>query len=144
MSDLKYKDKLETVRKKGCNCPPAESYQDTKAVYRWVCNPLTEECFVPQAIKNPRRVLNAKSIEDECSCWGLSLHTCIGKSKLAYKAVKANLPNADKIFGGFIAEGQLDNLSGLLTPPDKNGHFDLHPFTGFSGITTFRVVDRAI
>jgi hypothetical protein len=143
MKELKYKKELEEVMKKGCDCPPAEAREGQLVAYRWVFNPITDTCFLPQALRNPKRVLNAKSTADECSCWGLSMHTCEKSSKRAYRAVKSSLRQAEKIFGGFIAEGVIDHSSGLSTIAESNGHFDLHPFEGFCGTTSFKVVGKA-
>lgn len=125
---LKYSDGIEEISKNGCTCPPPDAVEQTMNAFRWCNNPLSEQCFLPQAVKNPPRLLRAKSLKDSCSCWGLSMHTTLNGSQLAFQSLENTLRNARKIFGGYVAYGKLTKNQGLVTTPDRYGHFDLHEY----------------
>lgn len=71
------------------------------------------------------------------------MHTSEAASIAAFQAIEAMFPRARKTLGTHVAAGQLDSASGLATPPDNYGHFDLHPFKSAPLLSTFQTV-RAI
>jgi hypothetical protein len=128
MVKFKHVDKLTQNHLAGKSCPPSDAVPVVLQAYRWVKSPVSGDCFVPQAIRNPPRLLRAKNKLDKCSCWGLSLHNSLNASKKAFQSLESSFPNIRKNLGGWIAEGKIEKVSGVCTPIDGNGHFDLHEY----------------
>ncbi|WP_139171574.1 hypothetical protein [Modicisalibacter muralis] len=124
--NLKYAEGVEEVRNSGGTCPPPDAAAVELEAWRWVSNPLSHECFYPQAVKNPPRLHREEDLAKKCSCWGISLYTSRAQSESAFKNLERNFKRARKIFGGSVAYGKLTPADGICTPPDRFGHFDLH------------------
>jgi len=124
----KYNNEIKGVSTNGCACPPPYAVEQTLIAFRWSQDPISTQCFLPQALRNPPRLLKAKDPEEKCSCWGLSMHNNLDASVSAFKALEQTFKQARKIFGGYVASGTLTPLHGRVTTPDHNGHFDLHEY----------------
>lgn len=68
------------------------------------------------------------------------MHTSEAASIAAFKAIESMFPKARKTLGTHVANGLLDGTIGLITPPDKYGHFDLHPYKTAQFLSTFKPV----
>lgn len=122
----------------GASCPPVGASIPNGEAWRWVFAPMSERCFSPVAVRNPPRLSRAKDALEQCSCWGLSMHTSANASIAAFKAVEAIFPRARKTLGTHVAVGQLDGTIGIATLPDHHGHFDLHPYKSAPFLATFQ------
>lgn len=112
----------------GANCPPQGAAGSTLAAFRWVKNPVSAECLLPQALRNPPRYHKASSLGEKCSCWGLSLFTSLTASQVAFEGLERSFKRARVIFGTHVASGLVDPTIGVCTTPDTRGHFDLHEY----------------
>ena len=127
---FEYAKELSAITGSGHPCPGPSAISAQGTAWRWVHKPRDPNDFLPQAKRNPARLARAKSLEEQCSLWGLSMHRTLAQSKAAYAHLKNLFQNADKIFGGHSESGALSPGMGVTTPEDSHGHFDLHPFKG--------------
>lgn len=134
---LKYAIEIGEVCASGVACPPADAVGRDLTAYRWVKKPITHNCFNPQAVRNPRRLLSATDPEEKCSCWGLSMHTSLHASINSFQHLERSFQNARKVFGGWVAEGRLCPSHGKCTTPDHRAHFDLHEYKDASVSSVF-------
>jgi hypothetical protein len=134
ISKFKYAAQLEQLP---ILCPAQNASEVNATAYRWVHNPISQNCFLPQALRNPRRLHAAKDAEERCSCWALSLHGTLNASVEAFQGMERSFKNARKIFGGWVAKGHLTSSHGVCTPADHNNHFDLHEYKGASVAAAF-------
>lgn len=139
---LAYQADIDVLKEQGIQCPPADATPVTKTAWRWVFNPISEACICPQAVRNPRRLIQAKDVETKCSCWALSMHESLKASISAFQAVERMFPRARKILGNHIATVNILPEHGLCTSIDCNGHFDFHPYAtaDVAGILTLQQV----
>jgi hypothetical protein len=136
---FKYQTELKKVNTSKVPCPPASAKQMHGEAWRWVRNPIDAGCFAPVAEKNPPRLLRAQKDgpTQECSCWGLSMHSTKPQSIKAFQELEKNISNARKIFGGFVSGATLSPTHGEGTSPTSNGHFDLHPYKDVDFLIVF-------
>lgn len=137
---LLYKAEVQEITKNGFTCPPTSATESTRTAYRWVFNPITERCFLPQALRNPPRLLSEKDPEKKCSCWGVSMHDTLNQSISAFHAVEKSYRGARKTLGDHVAQGTLVQADGLSTPSNNYGHFDLHPYKSAKPVGKFTVI----
>ena len=105
---FKYKDKIELISKERCSCPPSDAAEKTLDAFRRCKNPLSSECFLPQAVKNPPRLLKANSFEEKCSCWGLSMHTSLRASQTAFPKSRKKNSTCKKAFWWLCCSWHID------------------------------------
>lgn len=77
-----------------------------------------------------------------CSAYGLSMYNDHEKAVHAYKKLKKIVKNIKVSIGDSLASGVLNNGSGLMTPPGKNGHFDFYPDKSTKLEATFKVKNK--
>lgn len=124
-----YQEQLDGVTEEGGGqCPPPSAKATARKAWRWVNLPMSEECFKPVAIRNPRRLLEEDDPIKRCSCWGLSMHDSEAQSVAAFKALEKKFKKIRKTIGCAVAEADLDPSHGVSTDSDNFGHFDLHPY----------------
>lgn len=136
---FKYQFELETVAEYGATCPPANATEATVTAYRWCASPMSAQCFLPQAQRNPPRLHKAKDPDERCSCWALSMHTDLKASVSAFQSVEKSFRKIRKIFGGYVAVGDLQPIHGRCTPPDIYSHFDVHEYKAGNVAAAFAV-----
>lgn len=126
MSSVPYKftSQLTELQVAGIHCPPLGACPKMLIAWRWVANPLTDQCFEPPAVRNPSRQLNDPV--KVCSSWALSMHETESQSIDAFKAVEKIFKKARKTLGDHVAQVQIVQTDGVCTLPDSYGHFDLH------------------
>jgi hypothetical protein len=123
---FKYQHALNEVSAGGTQCPPVGSSPAHIKAYRWTKNPVSTNCFLPVAVRNPPRLHRERDATKVCSCWGLSMHNSEGASKNAFLCVEGFFRNARKTLGGWISEGTILPSHGSCTVANSAGHFDLH------------------
>jgi hypothetical protein len=107
------------------NCPPKSVKVNEQIAFRFVHEPICEKSFLPQGVKNPKRVHNEPSAKTKCSLLALSFFTSEDKAKKRYNALKKNVSNISKTLGTHIAVGNLKPEHGFQTPVcSKSSHFD--------------------
>lgn len=110
----------------GVQCPPAGAVPRDLIAWRWVANPLTNQCFDPPAVRNPTRLL--QDPHKACASWALSLHLSHEQSLAAFKGLERKLKKIRKLFGDHVANVYITQTDGVCTAPDRSGHFDLHQY----------------
>lgn len=141
MGILVYGTQTTAISALGAACPPLNAVEVEKDAWRWVANPMTPKCFHPVATRNPRRLLKANSIDEQCSCWALSMYASQHQAVSAFSKIQAHFKNAKKTIGTHIAKGKLMATHGRSTPAGSSGHFDLHPYTDVDLVSVFAVVN---
>lgn len=132
-----YQTEVDQVAASGGQCPPANAAPVSRVAWRWVACTPSADCFLPQALRNPPRLLRATDPEEQCSCWAISMHDSLQSSSKAFKALEASFKRARKVFGGHVATALLSSHDGLCTPVDSRGHFDFHPFESYDFVRSF-------
>jgi hypothetical protein len=138
-AQFKYQSELKTIAECGATCPPADAVEATLTAYRWCASPITTQCFLPQARRNPPRLHKAKDLDEQCSCWALSMHTDLEASVNAFQSIEQSFRRIRKIFGGFVAVGDLHPSHGRCTPPNSNAHFDVHEYKSGNVAAAFTI-----
>jgi hypothetical protein len=136
---LAYQQEIDQVVPEAGQCPPATAVGVDRQAWHWVAETPRDGCFLPQAVKNPPRLLKARDFEEKCSCWAISMHASYASSIAAFHGVEKSFRRARKIFGGYVARADLTPQDGLCTPVDQRSHFDFHPFTDYNFILSFSV-----
>lgn len=112
------------------HCPPAGCSTKNMTAYRFVYDPdPANESFVPQAVKQPRRVW--KDAADECCGMGLSMFTNEPGARQHFATLKKRFKN--KVFlilGNHLARVALTHAHGPCDAPDSRGHFNLFEYVG--------------
>jgi len=127
-----YSEKLAELCANGFQCPPVGAGAIHMNAWRWVANPISDECFSPVAVRNPPRLLRATDIDEKCSCWGLSMHSTYDESVSAFQSIQRSFRNIRKVLGGSSASLTITPSDGSCTAADRYGHFDFHPFANNS------------
>lgn len=135
---LQYQDELNGVMVAGDQCPPSTACAIVRQAWRWVKQPMTDECFKPVAVRNPRRLLHEDDPVKQCSCWGLSMHDTEAQSIAAFKSLEKSFKQIRNTIGSAVSYAQLAPNHGLSTLSDKYGHFDLHPYKSAAFPTLFQ------
>jgi hypothetical protein len=123
-----YGEQLSELNDSGIQCPPLGASSLTLDAWRWVANPITENCFHPVAVRNPPRLLKEDTPSKVCSCWGLSMYLTLDQSVLAFKYLEKNFKMARKRLGDHVACISITPTHGVCSAADRHGHFDLHPY----------------
>lgn len=124
-----YGAELAQLSVNGYQCPPSGTRPIQQDAWRWVASPISAQCFVPVAVRNPPRLLRADDPNEKCSCWGLSMHVSYAQSVSAFQNVQKSFRMARKVFGGYVANVLITPHDGACTMADRYGHFDFHPYT---------------
>lgn len=135
----KYGIYLNSLATEGISCPPKGVMPPNGVAYRWTRGQISESCFLPVALRNPRRLLKAKEGE-KCSCYGLSMHETLDQSVNAFRSLEKSIRQIRKTIGDAVSVGSLDAADGVRTFADRYGHFDLHEYANCSIATKFQVV----
>lgn len=116
---MKYKDDIEQLP----SCPPVEAECKSMEVWRLVHQPFAEKNFLPQALNNPKRMINGTLDEyQKCSNWALSCYNSYDNASHQLEGMNKTIRN---FIGDTIAKINIAPNDGRLTPPDKKGHMDL-------------------
>lgn len=107
------------------DCPPLTSERVQRQAYRFVFNPICEKSFIPQGIKKPQRVSGSTNDVERCSLLGLSMFIDEEKALTRYQELKSKFKNINKLIGTHLAAGIIEPKHGLITKPNKQGHYDL-------------------
>lgn len=142
MTKHKYSDKHKDIHKTHADCPPLNAIESERMAYRWVKNPISEDCFLPQAIRNPSKLHNATKPEMRCSCWGLSFHDSLESSMRVFRGISKTAPMFRKHVGGWVAEGKIKKTDGVCTPASNHGHFDLHEYNSVELQSSFHISEE--
>ncbi len=121
------------------DCPPSVAFAADGEAYRWVMNPMSEECFFPAARKNPKRVLG-KQEKEKCSLYALSMFNTLENARSRFLALEASVRNIRKTLGTHIARAELCSDDGIRTHPNSTGHFDFFETDGSDVKSKFRIV----
>lgn len=124
------------------NCPPDDCFSAEIDAFRFVQGDIKDENnFLPGILSNPSRA-NDQSDHFVCSYSGLSFFSSIEQAKAKYNKFRFNKRIA-KALGSHIAQGKLSSEDGVITPPNRDGHFDLHEFEGIDLQNKFTIVCEA-
>lgn len=137
---LKYNTELASIAKLGHPCPPVHATSKNIIAYRWVFSQITSQCFLPQAVKQPKRVLQEQDLRKKCSLWALSMHSDVQNSKKAFETLLKSWPKARKTHGDAIAEINIQPMDGECTSVSLSGHFDLHLYDSSSLANRCKIV----
>lgn len=111
------------------DCPPKSNVETKNKGYRFIRTPTNHSSFLPVALINPKRFMNASDAK-KCSSWALSMFISEQQATNFFKKLEITVKNARKTLGDHVAELDLTVNHGLQTNADQNGHFDLHEFCG--------------
>jgi hypothetical protein len=124
------------------NCPPYNCYSAEIDAFRFVHKDINHENnFLPGILIKPNRT-NDQSDKFICSYCGLSFFSSIDQAKTRYSKLRFSKKIA-KIIGTHIAHGKLAPDDGVITPPNEEGHFDLHEFESANLKTKFTIICEA-
>lgn len=134
---MKYASELLDVQ---TLCPNSFSSAKNCTGFRFVSKPMTDECFIPQAKKNPRRIQNESDAKKKCELWGLSMFDSLYNAEKRYLLLKKSLKNIKETLGDHIAEGPITISSGVCSKISSNGHFDVYEYTGNQFQSSFKII----
>lgn len=134
---MKYAEELSQVQ---TNCPNSYSSARNCTGFRFVLNPMTPDCFIPQAIKSPKRIQNESDAKKKCELWGLSMFDSLSNAEKRYNLLKKSLKNIKETLGDHVAEGPITISSGVCSPVSTNGHFDVYEYSNNYFHKTFKIV----
>jgi hypothetical protein len=103
------------------NCP-SERNPAKGTAYRWVWGVDDSRNWLPRSVEIP-------GMKESCSTWGLSFFSSKEKAIEKLRHVRANYSNK---YPSKIAEVKLQEVHGTTTVPNRDTHFDVHPFVGAS------------
>ena len=139
---LRYQEETTAITAAtGVTCPPNTATHHSRDAWRWTFSPFSSSCFLPVAKRNPSRLNRAEAAEEQCSCWGLSMHQTQKESILAFHAVERSFTRARRTLGTHVSTGFIDGTHGHSTSANHYGKFDLHPFSNAKFEATFKVID---
>jgi hypothetical protein len=90
-----------------------------------------EDNHKPQYIKKPKRVIDDYNT-NRLTTSGFAL-SCFDSEYNAisfFDDLLTNFKNARKAIGDCLSNGTISNEDGLITNPNKEGHFDLYEYKG--------------
>ena len=123
---MKYQKELSQIPQ----CPPSNAVERKQESYRFSFDPLGEDSFIPQGVKDPSRVSRESEERIKCSLIGLSFYYSRDSAIENYQNIRV-IKNIKKAkIGSHLAVGVLEEEDGLQTPISKSGHFDLHEYNG--------------
>jgi hypothetical protein len=126
-------------------CPFHTCKEDVILAFRWADNSNDyEDNFLPRILIDRKRNVpsrqNDSSEESLCSRCGLSMFNSFEHAKKNY----SGLPDRTKNLLGYthIVSGQIDSNDGIVTIPNKHGHFDIFEYKNTSLIEKFSIVEE--
>lgn len=134
-TNCKYREKILLIPQ----CPPVSATHQEIEAWRWTANPVNEKCFYPEALGNPQRFLDS-SDETKCSAWAVSMFISEDAAKKRMDEICQNSPKFRKKKGGHVSKGTITAGDGLVTNPDRRGHFNFHPYNSFDWQLSFVLV----
>ncbi|HGM5043540.1 hypothetical protein [Stenotrophomonas muris] len=135
-----YQKSLDECATPRCACPPPEAVQKEEIAWRWVKNPMTDECFLPVAERNPKRFHQANSAAERCLCWGLSMYDSEANGISAFHALEKTCKKARQLIADHIAIGNVLAIHGSTTQPSgANGHFTMFSKKGVNVKSIFQL-----
>lgn len=135
-----YQKSLDECSTQGAACPPVDALSRQATAWRWVRNPITDNCFLPVAELNPKRLHHASSPSQMCKCWGLSVYDTAAHGISAFHAIEKTVKKARVIFGDHIAVANLLPQHGSTTSPSgTNGHFTYFSSKGVNVKSIFQL-----
>lgn len=127
---LKYEEKIANFTP----CPQkSASINGELIAYRFAhfpCNLAGN--FLPIAIMNPSRIIG-KSNGHCCSSYGLSMFNSLEQLTEKIKVIEEFTPLVRQTLGSYWVSVKIDKSSGIITPANKEGHFNLHEYVDFKG-----------
>ena len=125
------------------NCPPGGCKPADIVAYRFVFSDLKDwRNFTPAFIIKPERHRPSTPAKVCCSGYGLSFYDSLANAEAKHHQLTENFPNISLHIGTHIAEGNLSKTDGVITPPNSEGHFDLHEYEGVKLNGKFRIVKK--
>jgi hypothetical protein len=134
-SNYKYNKEISLLSK----CPPTDASCKDIVAWRWTAAPITDNCFHPEALNNPKRFLDSSDYT-KCSAWAVSMFTSKADAKERMDQLCQNNPKLRQKKGGHVSRGSITVSDGVVTETDKNGHFNFHPSNHFDWKASFVVV----
>lgn len=122
-------------------CPPAGASSKNIEAWRWTAQPVTDNCFHPEALNNPKRFLDSSDYT-KCSAWAVSMFITESDAKKRMDELCENNPKLRKKKGGYVSKGHITVSDGLVTKADSNGHFNFHPYSNFNWKSSFVLVGK--
>lgn len=127
------------------DCPPASSDPGRKTAYRLIFDPASADAvnnFLPPGIQKPERVDDEQRSHLKCSFFAISMFTTKDKALKHYEKLKGRNPMIHLRLGSFIAEGDITPSDGVISAPNKHGHFDLHESKSADLAKSFKVLEK--
>ena len=141
VAEIEYKYKEELAALGGC-CPPADASPVDMVAFRYVKDPVSAQCFLPVALKDPRRVLDEKAHGAKCSMYGLSMYSSEASARTRFLALERQIKQIRKKIGSHLARGTLVPSDGVATHPNHAGHFDFFEIASSTVENRFEVMGR--
>ena len=127
----------ETQLKAIPDCPPNTFESLEREAFRFVFEEVSDpKNSLPPALKNPKRFLS-KSDAKQCAAHALSFYSTerAAREKFSY----FNKAGFLRSIGDRIAKWTLKDEDGISCEANHEGHFDLHPYTGFN-LKAFQII----
>lgn len=135
-----YQKSLDECSALGATCPPANALSKDATAWRWVRNPMTDQCFLPLAERNPKRLHQLNSSAQVCLSWGLSVYDTEAHGISAFQALEKTIKKARSHIGDHLAVANLVPAHGSTTPPSgQNGHFTFFSMKGVNVKSVFQL-----
>lgn len=132
---LKYASELGRYQ----NCPPDSATPKKTTVFRFVHADLDDERnFLPVAKLWPARRLKNHQL---CKSLALSVFT---SEEAAVRFFQAASPRIQKTVGTHLAQGDIGQEDGRMTPPERNGHMSLYEADGVEIVDRFSIVTELV
>lgn len=137
MKKLKYKNEINEFN----DCPPEDCTEQSREVYRFIRDVISEESFLPVGIQNPSRQLNNS---EKCKAYGgLSLFKDEASALKIYKALcrRNRRPvKTLKSLGNKLAKGFLSPPHGLSSPSNNSGHITFYEYENTNIQEVFSII----
>ncbi len=124
-------------------CPPNEYTEKNIEAFRWVFDDIQNaENFIPLAKKNPARILSMDD-KSQCKAYSLSMFNSEDAARNRFQFLhKIMKDKAFKLLGTNIAKGNIEEMHGVNSNSDENGHFSHFHYESVDLTTIFRIIDN--
>jgi hypothetical protein len=118
----------------GIECPPPDYGRKERVCFRFVfeCSDTRHYSnFLPGPLQPPKRGLLPRTPEDPkdlCMSYALSFFISMDSARRKINSLLKHFKKADIMLGTHIAQGILDQNDGVMSEPNRQGHFSLHEF----------------
>lgn len=125
-------------------CPFVECLSDEKKCSQWVVEDInSEKNFLPKIIKHSVKKIplppSINSSETKCMACGLSMYNTPNEAKVAFNGLN---PVIQKKLGyTHIAEGTINEFTGVYSSHTDNGHFTFFEYSHIDLKEIFKIVD---